>query len=318
MAARSPKGLGVIGGGVIGLSTAAEAVRRGYSVTIYSDRNIGKTTSWKAAASFKPHGIADTPTARRIVERSWIGYAKLLAEHGPKTGVRMHTHWEASNQELKAPWYLPIVKNTTHRQSPEVPGGYRFAWEYETFFIEMPVFLSWFQRHLVELGVKFINRQFKRIEEISALPHGVVVNAAGYGSKTLTGDIELIAVRGQTVLLDLPMPMPWSISAGGFYTYPRTHETLLGGTEERGIEEEESTAQGVKSIIRGNLVILPNIEKIRVKDTAAGIRPCRQNGPRIEREILSNKLLVHNYGHGGAGVTMALGSAEAAMDFVLS
>lgn len=40
----------------------------------------------------------------------------------------------------------------------------------------------------------------------------------------------------------------------------------------------------------------------------SGIRPKRKDGIRIETEIESGKLIVHNYGHGGGGVSVMYGA----------
>ena len=46
-----------------------------------------------------------------------------------------------------------------------------------------------------------------------------------------------------------------------------------------------------------------------------GLRPYRPSGFRVEREDLGGgRLLVHNYGHGGAGVTLSWGSAWLAVE----
>ena len=39
-----------------------------------------------------------------------------------------------------------------------------------------------------------------------------------------------------------------------------------------------------------------------------GIRPKRKNGIRIETEKFEDKLIVHNYGHGGGGVSLMFGA----------
>ncbi len=41
----------------------------------------------------------------------------------------------------------------------------------------------------------------------------------------------------------------------------------------------------------------------------AGLRPYR-DPLRLESELLEGKLIVHNYGHGGSGITLAMGCAE--------
>ena len=47
-------------------------------------------------------------------------------------------------------------------------------------------------------------------------------------------------------------------------------------------------------------------------------RPFRAQGPRIEVETIGDKRIVHNYGHGGSGWSLAWGSAAAARDLALA
>ena len=47
-------------------------------------------------------------------------------------------------------------------------------------------------------------------------------------------------------------------------------------------------------------------------------RPFRAAGPRIETEMVGDKRVVHNYGHGGSGWSLAWGSAAAARDLALA
>jgi glycine/D-amino acid oxidase-like deaminating enzyme len=54
----------------------------------------------------------------------------------------------------------------------------------------------------------------------------------------------------------------------------------------------------------------PNLAEDQIVRTVAGIRPYRRGGPRLEREEVGGKTVVHNYGHGGAGYTLSWGSAE--------
>ena len=47
---------------------------------------------------------------------------------------------------------------------------------------------------------------------------------------------------------------------------------------------------------------------------AAGVRPYRKKTYRLEAKNLGTKFVVHNYGHGGAGITMSWGCAAAVRD----
>jgi glycine/D-amino acid oxidase-like deaminating enzyme len=52
----------------------------------------------------------------------------------------------------------------------------------------------------------------------------------------------------------------------------------------------------------------------RVIRTVAGLRPYRPSGFVLRAEKLGDTLLVHNYGHGGGGVTLSWGTARLAVD----
>jgi D-amino-acid oxidase len=56
------------------------------------------------------------------------------------------------------------------------------------------------------------------------------------------------------------------------------------------------------------------VSRDRVIREVVGLRPFRPEGFRVEAERIGNKLLVHNYGHGGAGITLSWGTASLALD----
>ncbi len=41
-----------------------------------------------------------------------------------------------------------------------------------------------------------------------------------------------------------------------------------------------------------------------------GLRPARRGGPRVEAEKWADGIVVHAYGHGGAGMTLCWGCAD--------
>src|SRR6202795_3302883 len=48
----------------------------------------------------------------------------------------------------------------------------------------------------------------------------------------------------------------------------------------------------------------------------AGVRPYRNGSYRLDAETIGNKFIVHNYGHGGAGITLSWGCAAKVRDIV--
>jgi len=51
----------------------------------------------------------------------------------------------------------------------------------------------------------------------------------------------------------------------------------------------------------------------RVIRTIAGLRPFRPSGFVVRGEKLDDKTVIHNYGHGGAGITLSWGTAQLAL-----
>lgn len=54
---------------------------------------------------------------------------------------------------------------------------------------------------------------------------------------------------------------------------------------------------------------LPELDRKDVQAYYAQMRPTREGGNRLAKANLNGKCVVHNYGHGGAGVSLAPGCA---------
>ena len=56
----------------------------------------------------------------------------------------------------------------------------------------------------------------------------------------------------------------------------------------------------------------------RIMGITVCLRPFRAAGPRIEAEAVGDKLVVHNYGHGGSGWSLSWGSGLNALKIALA
>lgn len=75
------------------------------------------------------------------------------------------------------------------------------------------------------------------------------------------------------------------------------------------------TAGAAPSLFPGRLV-RPLVDPSRVTRVTVGLRPYRPQGFRVARQEYGNKLVIHNYGHGGGGMTLSWGSAEIAVQLL--
>src|SRR5262249_57956287 len=62
-------------------------------------------------------------------------------------------------------------------------------------------------------------------------------------------------------------------------------------------------------------VILPkvHVSNDRVIRSVAGLRPFRPSGFALRADRMGEKTVIHNYGHGGFGLTPSLGTAQPAV-----
>jgi len=56
------------------------------------------------------------------------------------------------------------------------------------------------------------------------------------------------------------------------------------------------------------------VARNRIIRTVVGLRPFRPEGFVVRADRVGNKLLIHNYGHGGSGVTLSWGTSSLAVD----
>lgn len=64
-----------------------------------------------------------------------------------------------------------------------------------------------------------------------------------------------------------------------------------------------------KKILDDVYELFPSLKEAPIENVWVGLRPSRPS-LRLESEFMHEKLVVHNYGHGGSGITLAMGTAE--------
>ncbi len=300
----------VVGGGVIGLTTALVLAERGARVRVWTRDPVEATTSAVAGALWWPYRIEPLALARAWALRSLDVYEEL-AERSEPTGVRMveGVLGGASLDEADA-WAtarLPGLRATT---AEEYAGSGLWA---RLPVIDMATFLPWLRDRFLKAGGVIETRSVSGFGEVEA---PVVVNCTGLGARELVPDASVRPVRGQLVVVENPGIRTWltSTDADGemAYYFPQPGRLLLGGTAVEDDWSPEPDPEVAAAIVRRCAALRPEIAGARVLGHRVGLRPGR-DPVRLEREPLpGGRVLVHNYGHGGAGVTVAWGCAEEA------
>ena len=67
-----------------------------------------------------------------------------------------------------------------------------------------------------------------------------------------------------------------------------------------------------------NGLVPVNVSWDRVIHTTVGLRPFRESGFRVEPEKLDGKTIIHNYGHGGGGMSLSWGTGYLAAEMAVA
>ncbi len=79
-----------------------------------------------------------------------------------------------------------------------------------------------------------------------------------------------------------------------------------------------ANASGLRTLAQtaGRKFAPVKVSRDRIIREIVGLRPFRPEGFVVDAERIGNKLLIHNYGHGGAGITLSWGTATQAVDLL--
>lgn len=206
--------------------------------------------------------------------------------------------------------------------------------------INTAIYLPYLASQLLKLGSVIKRGIINHISEAAQLHHtgnraDLVVNATGLASLKLGGveDMKVYPARGQIVLVRNEPGVMASTSGTddgddeAVYIMQRAAGggTVLGGCLQAGQWESQPDPNLATRIMKRAVMLCPQlvpqgagIEGLSVIRHGVGLRPMRNGGIRVEKEVISGLdgrkvAVVHNYGHGGYGYQASYGTAEVAI-----
>jgi D-amino-acid oxidase len=303
----------VVGCGVVGLSTALRLREAGLDARIVAADPPEKTTSAVAAAIWYPYKAYPEEDVLRWGRRTFEVFEELAGQ--PETGVRMREGLELRRERAGEPWWAGAVPGVRRCTEDELPPGYRDGHAFVVPVVEMPVYLRHLRDRFAAVGGTVEQRVVSHPDEL-ADEASVVVNCAGLGASELVGDASMSPIRGQVLRVRNPGLDRFFLDEddpeGVTYIVPRSEDCVLGGTADEGAWETEPDPGTAAAILRRCSVLEPRLAGAEVLGHGVGLRPGRPE-VRLEREVGDGLSVVHNYGHGGSGVTLSWGCAEGAL-----
>ncbi|ERG94678.1 FAD-dependent oxidoreductase [Haloquadratum walsbyi] len=338
----------IIGGGIQGVSTGIILEYLGHDTTIVSDSfayldgpDIPTVATDYAAASIYPVQIASEYSEDELIRRAESTFEPFYNVEG--VPVRKHRHFyiyeDSHDEPLPDRMGVQSIENYNKyipsREGYDIRGGYTC----EEYFVEMPEYIPQLFNTYEQLGGT-LTEQTLTTGDIPDL-RGTIFNCAGYGSLELFDDSSMRAIRGHilTVPYDDDSPLSFSYTYtpttdeyGHYaYMYPREETVLFGGSYLEGdIINGEWTGETPEKPMNIDGEIIPervyevnaaimNEHSSVSLDTSQisakqGYRPYRADGMRIEEDANG---IIHNYGHGGSGVSLSWWSAIQAINYAV-
>ncbi|XP_043466406.1 D-aspartate oxidase [Leptopilina heterotoma] len=321
--------IAIVGAGVIGM-TSAVAIKNAFpeaNVTVFADSFTPNTTGDGSAGLWGPYVLGDT-SDENIVR--WAGDTHKWMEQFWKSplalevGISLTPIFRFTNDPkgYSKPCWVPLVygsqelsQDELKRINKEYKSSYTGGWQFLSYTCEPTKLLPWLMKTFKSQSGKIVRRKINTLDELKREKYNVIVNCSGLGARELAKDPQVTPVRGQVSRVNASWIFHTLLedNDGGNYIITNLESVILGGTKQKNdfslsIREEDS-----KFIHDGCTRMIPALKTSEILTEWVGLRPGRPQ-IRLEVEFENNKnsqdfAIIHNYGHGGSGVTLCWGCA---------
>jgi len=336
MATSQRKKVVIVGAGIVGVNSALEVLRRypNYDVTLIADKFNGETLSDGAAGLLRPDTYVFGPSleiSQKWVDDSYSFYKKLLKSRDGPCGINEVSGYMFStkNPDIIKNHYMkncsPDFREATDEElkahsSVESQSIIKYGSFFTSIVIECKLFLPWALKKINNNGVTIIKRKIESLEELCS-EYDIVFNCTGLRAGKLCNDVNVLPIRGQVIRVKAPWVDKFYYCDSDTYIIPSISDgtVVLGGCRHFGSYNEQVNKRNTEEILENCIRLLPSLKEALKTDYKiwVGLRPYR-NKIRVETEHIRDTVIVHNYGHGGYGVTLAPGTVKYAVDLLTS
>lgn len=323
----------VIGAGAQGLSTAWKLLESGmFDVEIIFDKAgmMPPNALW----DIPPYNVQPEALFTKWAKVSFSEYLALRTIYGDEAGINYPVpfyaltrgnlpgdhprknelvNYRRGKQVLQEEALQRATMGTAHKT-------YNDAEAFESLSIDTPKHFAWLRKQIQSLGGKFTRMELENVTQVCTLPGrgqvDLIVNCSGLGAYDLVGDQALHPIKGQ--VLHVPMDeVTCAVSDNDTRSYAIPgglgQWLEVGGTAEEGNWNRVPNASVVNDVVKRASEMLPRLKDVVSEgDVWAGLRPGRRGGVRFgldETGEAGLPIIIHCYGHGGAGIITSIGCA---------
>jgi D-amino-acid oxidase len=292
----------------------------------HDDVLLEPSKAWSLTSYERFRELADAPGRTGVFLRPANFYFRQPVHDVPAELTKME---ELADHVLGFVHSAELIADNGVNPGAGVVDAYRFLAP----MVDTDRYLSWLHQQVAMAGCNLLLRRISgdlRSQE-RQLRHDfaadLIVNCTGLGAYELAGDRDLAPHRGAVIRIDNTGQVSPRITAAHcvandpltdeqdmIFIVPRGDDRLLlGGLVE---PDEWGTDVGldyppIRDLYRRNLDFLPRLVAAKLDEAEpvrVGLRPFRGQSVRLEHELGTG--IIHNYGHGGAGVSLSWGCAQ--------
>lgn len=333
----------ILGGGVIGLSTAWFLAQADARVAIVDKGDFGREASWAGAGILSPAKVEHARTALdRLRAHSWSLFPSLSQQLREETGIDNgflvcggFEVFQGADEEPSDEWqgggivFEELRGDELHRRYPELaPTVSRALFLPEMAQLRNPRHLKALQAALAARGVVMrrgcavhrLARKDSRIEAVETdqgqLTADRYLLTAGAWSEALLEPLGwrpgIRPVRGQIALLNTGTAESRPLLLfGKRYLVPRGDgRVLVGSTEEDAGFAPHTTTSAITELLQFATAFVPSLASATVERCWAGLRPGSPDGRPFLGAVPGVDNLFIAAGHFRAGIQLSAGTAQ--------
>ena len=341
----------IVGGGVVGLTTARRLCMEGFEVTVLERGRTGREASWAAGGILAPMYPWQFPDAvTELYKQAAAQYPHLANVLAEESGV--DPEWVQSGMLIfdTEERRQALEWSKRHHISMDVVSGddavlaepgiaknnEEALWFPDMAQIRPPRMMKALRKSIVARGgtiqdkvavtaVNVIDDRVMGVETSEGpIFADLVVIAGGAWSGELFESVglktEIEPVRGQMILYRAqPGSLSRMVQFERRYLIPRRDgRILVGSTVEYVGFKKETTRDAVESLQKAAVRMMPSLEKCKIEKRWAGLRPGKKDGVPIIGAHPSIEGLYINTGHFRNGIVLSPASADLLTDLIKS